>query len=59
MTDMPTYFGIASHAYFNLAGVGNILDHQMRIPSDKVLEMRKGFLMTGEILDVNGTSQDY
>jgi len=51
-TDKKTPVNITNHAYFNLSGKGTILDHQLKIESDKILESDGNFLPTGAIIDV-------
>lgn len=56
--EQPTPLGLAPHAYFNLAGTGTVLDHQLTIlaqtytPGDPIVP-------TGEIRPVAGTPVDY
>lgn len=51
-TDKKTPVNITNHAYFNLSGEGTILNHQLKIESDKILEFDDNFLPTGVIIDV-------
>jgi aldose 1-epimerase len=56
--DQPTPLGLAPHAYFNLAGSGTVLDHELTVlaqsftPGDPLDP-------TGEIRPVAGTPVDY
>jgi len=56
--DAPTPLGLAPHAYFNLAGSGTVLDHQLTVfaesftPGDPIVP-------TGEVRPVAGTPLDY
>jgi aldose 1-epimerase len=57
-TDRPTPVAMAPHAYFNLAGAGTVLDHQLTVlaesftPGDPVVP-------TGAIAPVEGTPLDF
>ena len=50
-SDKKTPVNITNHAYFNLSGKETILDHQLRIESDKVLVSDDNFLPTGAYID--------
>ncbi len=54
-TDKKTPANITNHAYFNLSGEETILNHQLRIESDRVLESDNDFLPTGAIIDVENS----
>ncbi|WP_019539179.1 aldose epimerase family protein [Proteiniphilum acetatigenes] len=51
-TDQKTPVNVTNHAYFNLSGRETILDHQLKIESDRVLESDNNFLPTGAYLNV-------
>lgn len=51
-SDQKTPVNITNHAYFNLSGKETILDHQLKIESDRVLEFDNDFLPTGNYLNV-------
>lgn len=51
-TDAATPVNLTNHAYFNLDGEGNILNHKVWLDSDKVLEI-KNMIPTGKFLDLN------
>ena len=59
VTDAPTPVSLTSHAYFNLDGNGNILSHELYIPSGRMLETDASFIPTGRILDVRHTAFDF
>ena len=60
-TDKKTLLNVTNHTYFNLSGnlKRDILDHSLTIKSDQYLELDKGFIPTGELLDVKGTPFDF
>lgn len=51
-TDKKTPVNITNHAYFNLSGEETILNHRLRIESDRVLESDDHFLPTGAYINV-------
>lgn len=50
-TDSATPLNLTNHAYFNLDGSGDILNHKVWIDSEKILEI-KNMIPTGKFLDV-------
>lgn len=58
-TDAPTVANIVNHAYFNLAGGGDILGHHLRIPAAHVLPVDDARIPTGEVRAVAGTPFDF
>ncbi len=57
-TDAPTVLNLTSHAYFNLAGAGTIMDHRISIAADRFLPVRADLIPTGELRPVAGTPFD-
>jgi aldose 1-epimerase len=58
-TDRPTPINLTNHTYFNLAGSGKILDHEVMIPSTKFVPVGDTLIPTGEIASVAGTPMDF
>ena len=58
-TDKPTIINMTQHSYFNLAGKGDILDHQMQINSNAITPVDSGLIPTGELMQVAGTPFDF
>lgn len=57
-TDITTYVNLTNHAYFNLNGHGNILDHMLHISSDNYIETSSDLIPTGQINNVVNTPFD-
>lgn len=51
--DKKTPVNITNHSYFNLSGEKTILNHQLKIESDRVLEFDDHFLPTGNVVDAS------
>jgi aldose 1-epimerase len=54
ITDAPTHVNMTNHSYFNLAGQGDILGHELQLSCTRYLEIDKDTLPTGRILEARG-----
>jgi aldose 1-epimerase len=60
-TDQKTLLNLTNHTYFNLSGnlKRDILDHTLKLKSDRFLELREDLIPTGNFLDVENTVFDF
>ena len=59
VTDAPTLCNLTNHAFFNLAGKGDILDHTLTIPAERFIPTDATLIATGERVAVDGTPFDF
>ncbi len=59
VTNKPTIVNLTQHAYFNLDGSTDILDHEVTLFSDFYTPANDELIPTGEIRSVAGTPYDF
>lgn len=58
-TDRDTIVNLTNHSYFNLAGSGTVLDHELQIHANAFNPVQQGLIPTGESRNVAGTPMDF
>lgn len=59
VTDQATPINLTQHTYFNLAGNGDVLQHQLMVNADRYTPVTEKLIPTGELAAVSGTPFDF
>lgn len=58
-TDKDTVLNLTNHSYFNLAGEGDVLQHQLVLHAAQFTPVDAALIPTGELRAVKGTPMDF
>ena len=58
-TDRATPVNLTNHSYFNLAGGGNVLDHELKVAAKAYIPVDGTSIPTGKQVPVAGTAFDF
>jgi aldose 1-epimerase len=50
---------LTTHSYFNLSGKGEILNHRLMVPADRITAVDQDMIPTGTLKSVAGTPLDF
>lgn len=59
ITDRPTVVNLTNHSYFNLAGKGTILDHELEINATQITARHENEMPTGEFRGILKSDLDF
>lgn len=59
VSDQDTVINLTNHAYFNLAGGGDVLGHELQIEADEYNIINSELLPDGRLMPVGGTPFDF
>ncbi|MEU6271713.1 aldose epimerase family protein [Streptomyces populi] len=59
VTDAPTVVNLTNHTYWNLAGSGSALGHELRLDASRLTRVDGNLIPTGELDPVEGTRFDF
>jgi aldose 1-epimerase len=58
-TSRPTVCNLTNHAYWNMAGGGSVLTHELQMPGSRYFPLDDLLLPLGTVADVSGTPWDF